>query len=362
MSFENRKRKIEELQEVRGSKVLCYIMSDRDFDLHPALGFKSQLSTEPTLQIFEHLQSLDKCDNIDIFLYTRGGNTDAVWPLISMLREYSRKLSVLVPFRAHSGGTLICLGADEIVMGPLAELSPIDPTTGNQFNPIDNTNKQARLGISVEDVTAYFDLVRDEHKANLKAPEHILEAFKMLSEKVHPLALGNVNRVYTQIRILGEKLLSLHLDKSKDKKRIEEIINWLTVEFYTHTHYINRKEALEILGSDIVKNPTEEEERCIWALFEEYSDLLDLKTFFSMNSYLGNSQQKDIEVIGAIIESQNMSHLCRTKSKITKKSNIPPNVQVPTTPSALPPLLPGYQVTYDIEVIMRGWVKNKGGV
>ena len=45
------------------------------------------------------------------------------------------------------------MAAKRIVMTRLAELSPIDPTTGNQFNPVDG--KGNRLGISVEDVRAY---------------------------------------------------------------------------------------------------------------------------------------------------------------------------------------------------------------
>ncbi|MBU0734226.1 MAG: hypothetical protein KKG10_08760, partial [Proteobacteria bacterium] len=45
-----------------------------------------------------------------------------------MLREFCEKLAVLVPFRAHSAGTTLALGADEIVMGPLGELGPVDPS------------------------------------------------------------------------------------------------------------------------------------------------------------------------------------------------------------------------------------------
>jgi ClpP class serine protease len=46
-----------------------------------------------------------------------------VWPLVTLLRQYCKRLAVLVPFRAHSAGTLISLGADEIVMLPGSELA-----------------------------------------------------------------------------------------------------------------------------------------------------------------------------------------------------------------------------------------------
>jgi hypothetical protein len=39
---------------------------------------------------------------------------------------------------------MICLGADEIVMGKMGEISPVDPTTANVFNPIDPINPDGR--------------------------------------------------------------------------------------------------------------------------------------------------------------------------------------------------------------------------
>jgi ClpP class serine protease len=66
-----------------------------------------------------------------------------------------------VPYKAHSAGTMIALGADEIVMSDLSEISPIDPSTANVFNPSDPTNLQNKIPISVEDVIAYFDLAKN---------------------------------------------------------------------------------------------------------------------------------------------------------------------------------------------------------
>ena len=57
---------------------------------------------------------------------------------------------------------MIALGADEIVMSNLSELSPIDPSAANVFNPPDPMNPQNRIPISVEDVMAYFDLAKNK--------------------------------------------------------------------------------------------------------------------------------------------------------------------------------------------------------
>src|SRR5262249_7289947 len=155
------------------------------------------------------LKSIGRVDKLDLVLQTRGGDTNAVWPLVSILREFTSNLSVLVPLRAHSAGTLIAFGANRIVMGAMGELSPIDPTTANQFNPTEEVEpgRKAPLGISVEDVAAYFDLAvealsglhrgADDDKENSKpkAPADAekkqvrTQAFSRLSEVVHPLAL-----------------------------------------------------------------------------------------------------------------------------------------------------------------------------
>jgi len=110
--------------------------------------------------IGKQLQTIGKIKNIDLFLYSAGGDTMVPWRLVSMIREYCDKFSVLVPYKAHSSATMIALGADEIVMSNLSELSPIDPSTANVFNPLDPTNPQNRIPISVEDVMAYFDLAK----------------------------------------------------------------------------------------------------------------------------------------------------------------------------------------------------------
>jgi hypothetical protein len=157
-------------------------------------GFSNNLSGEPQLQLLSLLEEIGYVERLDLFLYTRGGTTEAVWPIITALREHCDTLGVLVPFRAHSAGTLLCLGADEVVMMPGAELSPIDPTTGNQFNPVDPANPQGRFGISVEDVVAYFKLAED--RAEIHDEAHRAQVFRELTSQVHPLALGNVQRVY----------------------------------------------------------------------------------------------------------------------------------------------------------------------
>ncbi|MBM4036053.1 MAG: hypothetical protein FJ291_30335 [Planctomycetes bacterium] len=86
-------------------------------------------------------------------------------------------------------------------MTRLGELSPIDPTTGNQFNPPDPLNPKNRLGICVEDLSAYQDFLKsalgllDGEDPQAHKELSLLQPFlQKLAEAVHPFALGNVYR------------------------------------------------------------------------------------------------------------------------------------------------------------------------
>ncbi|MFZ0514388.1 MAG: hypothetical protein WAM14_22480, partial [Candidatus Nitrosopolaris sp.] len=115
------------------------------------------------------LEDLGKQENIDLFLYSRGGEINGIYPLVQLIRRHCKNFNVLIHYRAHSTATLLSLGADNIVMGEMGQLSPIDPTTMSLFNPADPTNPAGRWPISVEDVTAYLSLAAE--KADLVTEE-----------------------------------------------------------------------------------------------------------------------------------------------------------------------------------------------
>jgi len=67
---------------------------------------------------------------IDLIVHTPGGLVLAAAQIASALRRHAGKVTVFVPHYAMSGGTLIALAADEIVMDPNAVLGPVDPQLG----------------------------------------------------------------------------------------------------------------------------------------------------------------------------------------------------------------------------------------
>jgi Serine dehydrogenase proteinase len=64
----------------------------------------------------------------DLLLESPGGYTDAAEALISMLRKINPDFRVIVPLRAKSNATLICLASRKILMGAPSELGPLEPS------------------------------------------------------------------------------------------------------------------------------------------------------------------------------------------------------------------------------------------
>lgn len=67
---------------------------------------------------------------IDIVLHTPGGLVLAAEQIAEALKKHPGRVTVLVPHYAMSGGMLIALAADEIILDPNAVLGPVDPQVG----------------------------------------------------------------------------------------------------------------------------------------------------------------------------------------------------------------------------------------
>jgi hypothetical protein len=246
---------IQQIERARKSHVISYITSTRQ-------GLEVQMAMDTVRYVYDHLEAIAVGNKgskkaplkIDLFIHSNGGDGTVPWRLVTLIREYADHFSVLVPYRAFSAATLTALGADSIVMHPMGMLGPTDATVANQFNPVDPRNQQA-MGISVEDVTAYLSLVKED--AGIQHEDQLVTAFNLLADKVHPLALGNVKRHMSQSRMMARKLLGLHMDPDDNAHRVTNIVDNLTSKSFFHGHPINRVEAKNQVGLTTVEHPTD---------------------------------------------------------------------------------------------------------
>lgn len=223
---------------------------------------------------FEHMPS-SRVDTLDLFIHSDGGDATLPWRLMAFLREYAKRVDVLVPHRAFSAATLTALGANRIVMHPMGTLGPIDPTVHDPYGPVNPQTGQP-LGVSVEHVAAYNALVKDD--VGIRHEDELVQAFAILAQKIHPLTLGAAKRGTAQARMLGGKLLRLR-DPKMEAHRVEQVIEDLTRKLYYHGHPINRTEAKDDLQLP-VDFPSEEVEKAMWDLYSAYEQDMDMDRLF----------------------------------------------------------------------------------
>lgn len=339
----DKKSLIQQIEKMRKSRVITYLTSDRTGPVN------ARVAMDIIPVISKQLQTIGKTTNIDLFLYSTGGDTMVPWRLVSMIREYCGKFSVLVPYKAHSAATMIALGADEIVMSNLSEISPIDPSTTSVFNPQDPQNPQNKIPISVEDVMAYFDLAKN--KFGIKNDEQLVLIFNKFVEsnpQIHPLALGNVNRTHNLIRIIAKRLLKSQKTPIKEDE-IEKIVDYFTEKLYSHQYLIGRKEAKDDLGLKTVQYAESALSKVMTDLYEEYKKEMDLGALWNPESELeGNAMQNKKDYKIAYIESSQLSNYYELSIEY-KKQQVNMVQQTPQGPIQVP------QEQVGFKIIGQGW-------
>ncbi|MEA2097780.1 MAG: hypothetical protein U9P70_01755 [Patescibacteria group bacterium] len=311
---------IQKIEKARNSKVITYVTGDRQ-------PFITKVADDIVPIFAKHLEEIGKQDRISLFLYTRGGDMITPIRLIKLMRSYADEIEMIIPYRAHSAGTLISIGADKIVMGRLGELSPVDPSTGHPFNPENPANQKQKMEISVEDLNSYFLLAKE--KAGVK-DEQMINVFEDLTAKIHPLSLGNAYRATRMAKQITEKLLLMHFDKNNDKEKIENIVKEVTGDICIHGYPITRDEA-DSLGLDVVE-PDSELEKTMWELYENYAEKMELKNKFDPVAILGGQEMTTFKYYGAFIQSADLTDGFVFNGKIRRiikdnRANIDVNVE-----------------------------------
>jgi len=343
VGVEERKKLFAALEQELNARVFVVLTGDRQ-------GMETRIAPDILPLVSEHLSRIGLTETLALFLYTPGGDSIAGWGLVNLIRQYCKKLQVLVPFRALSCGTLIALGADEILMGRHGLLSPIDPSVASPFNPPapggEQPGRVSLLPVSVEDVIGFLDLARKE--LGLKSDDSMVTVLNTLASKVHPLALGAVYRAREQNSSLARRLLLSH---SEDEGKAERIVARLTQELSTHNYLIGRAEALQDIELGIVE-PSAKCEKLMWELYKEYENWLKITSPVSTELDLGAEDHKSVRYERAALESLCDGVLAQHIYIADKYL-----IRVKVTP-------PGMQVAVDQvaeRIIYQGWVASKDG-
>jgi ClpP class serine protease len=124
-----RMRVLHRFESSRKSRVIALVHRQETMSF---LGFPLMryIDVNDSEEVLRAIKLTDADCPIDLIVHTPGGLVLAAGQIAHALRRHRAKVTVFVPHYAMSGGTLISLAADEIVLDPNAVLGPVDPQLG----------------------------------------------------------------------------------------------------------------------------------------------------------------------------------------------------------------------------------------
>jgi hypothetical protein len=185
--------------------------------------------------LYALLRSTGKLERLSLFMKSDGGSGQAALRMVNLLRRYVRHLTVLAPLECQSAATMLALGADRILMGPLAHLSAVDTSLTHDLSPIDRDND--RVSVSNDELLRVIRLWSEQSKDSTANP------YEALFPYVHPLVIGAVDRSSALSTRICEEILSYHMT---DTERAREISNILNSGYPSHNYPITLREAKRI--------------------------------------------------------------------------------------------------------------------
>jgi hypothetical protein len=185
--------------------------------------------------LYELLESLGRQETIHLFIKSSGGNGQSSLRLVNLLRQYCDRLVALVPLECASAATMIALGANEILMGPMAYLTAVDTSLTHSLSPIDRDND--RVSVSLDELTRVIRLWEKNEGQEKENPYQSLFAY------VHPLVIGAVDRAESLSIMLCKELLAYHI---ADASVAEQIANTLNSKYPSHNYPVLMEEARRI--------------------------------------------------------------------------------------------------------------------
>jgi ClpP class serine protease len=124
-----RRRALASISRRRGVTVITLIHRQETMNL---LGFPlvRYIDIDDSEGILRAINETPSGRPIEIILHTPGGLVLAAQQIAAALVDHDAKVTAVIPHYAMSGGTLIALAADEIVLDAHAVCGPVDPQLG----------------------------------------------------------------------------------------------------------------------------------------------------------------------------------------------------------------------------------------
>ena len=204
-----RMQAIRAIEKANGSRVITMIHRQEKRSLF-GFNVSRHIDLEDAQTIIAAIKETPPERPIDIVLHTPGGLVLAAMQIARAVEAHPAKVTVYVPVYAMSGGTLIALAADEVVLGEFSMLGPIDPQIA---------------GLPAASIV---------RARNSKPVEHVFDLTLVLAD-VSEKALAQVKRGAVE-------LLTPRLDQATAEKLAEKLAGG----HWTHDYALTAQEATEL--------------------------------------------------------------------------------------------------------------------
>jgi hypothetical protein len=215
------------IERARGSAVVAYMLHDN-----------AMIADDALPQLHDKLEALGRRERIDLLLFARSGVVEVAWRMLNMLREYCDTLGVIVGTRVGGAASVIALGADEIVMGPLSELAGVDSARRHPLMPRDDAGQP--LPVTSAEIDLLLEMAGEKP-----------EALAALFGQVHPLVIANVRQASIVSREITRKALAMHVPPD-DTEKVERLATLFNGGFGSPMYTANRAE-LAAAGLPVVE-------------------------------------------------------------------------------------------------------------
>jgi len=222
-----------QLETIRESTVISYMASQ-----NALVGPEDAGLLVDTIEMV--LPETRKINRLDLFLHSPGGFLDSAYKIVGICKEYANEFNVIVPLAAKSAATVICLGANEIVMTVFAELGPIDPIIQHPYKP--------QVRVPARSIKDFFDFLNSTETEKIPVDPQFRT---QMSSLLDPYLIGSYQTALNSSKQIAEKLLKENALKNKPQL-VDAAVKKLTEYYYSHSYVIDRNEAKEI-GLNVIK-------------------------------------------------------------------------------------------------------------
>ena len=207
---------------------------------HTEQGFFSQsMINEESLREISNILNKFEGRDFDLILHTPGGDVFSTLAISRLFNQYPGKIRGIIPLYAMSGGSMLALTCDEILMTKNASIGPIDPQLGSffKYGSSKSWNEIVKFkGKKAEDQTISFAMTGKQYTQTIKA--HLLNVidFNLSSEQKEKLTqfltAGDIEHAYALTPMDLEKfgMKVTILEDKKLLKMLEKIISSRTCE------------------------------------------------------------------------------------------------------------------------------------